>query len=378
MGETRACTSTSSGRRPSTEGKTTLPGHLAVPAGHQPPRRVGDGLHAGVAHLEQAHLVGGPEAVLEAAQHPQPPLDVALEVQHHIDGVLEQARPGDGAVLGDVADQDHRHPALLGEVHQAGRRFAHLGHPPGRPPHLGGGHRLDGVDHQQVGPHWSAAATMASTSRSAASSTPGMGQARGARPAGRPGRPTPRRWPPGRCPRPRPGRPPPGAAGWTCPLRARPPPAAWPRAPGPRRAPGRPRRCRCGGAPRLRARRRSAAPPGRPAGRRRGPGPAGTSTSGAEPAAARAEAHPLGAGVAAGLTSVAHEADATAAAVTRKARTMRASDHRAQHQGAEDVRPRPALGQADPSQCLSRQSLHPWHNTPTAPAPGAGPPHHPR
>ena len=129
---------------------------------------------------------------------------------------------------------------------------------------------------------WSAAATMASTSRSAASSTRGWASP-GARPAGRPGRPIPRRWPPGPCPRPRPGRPPPGAAGWTCPPRARRPTSSV--APGTRPPPS----TRSTSSMPVRRRTASSGPmavSGSTRAARGGaprPGPAGTSVSGAEP-----------------------------------------------------------------------------------------------
>ena len=58
-------------------------------------------------HLEDADLVGRPEAVLEASAGcgnggaPSP-----VEGEHRVDHVLDHARPRDLAVLGDVADED--------------------------------------------------------------------------------------------------------------------------------------------------------------------------------------------------------------------------------------------------------------------------------
>ena len=63
--------------------------------------------------LEAADLVGRAEAVLDRADQPQRRVPVALEVQHHVDEVLEQPRAGDRAVLGDVADEDGRDAAVL-------------------------------------------------------------------------------------------------------------------------------------------------------------------------------------------------------------------------------------------------------------------------
>ena len=54
--------------------------------------------------VEAADLVDRAEAVLHRPDHPEPGVAVALEVEHHVDDVLEHPRAGDRAVLGDVAD----------------------------------------------------------------------------------------------------------------------------------------------------------------------------------------------------------------------------------------------------------------------------------
>ena len=51
---------------------------------------------------------------------------LALEIEHRVDHVLEHARAGDGAVLGDVADQQHGDAAALGQLDQLLRGGAHL------------------------------------------------------------------------------------------------------------------------------------------------------------------------------------------------------------------------------------------------------------
>ena len=58
--------------------------------------------------------------------------------------------PGDGAVLGDVADEEGRHPGALGEGHQPARHLAHLGDAARRAAQLRQEHGLDGVDHQRA------------------------------------------------------------------------------------------------------------------------------------------------------------------------------------------------------------------------------------
>ena len=146
---TSACSSASSGRRPSIVTVTQVPGHrLLVPGGEQP-RRIGHLDDAVLGHLEAADLVGRPEPVLGRPDHPEAGVPVTLEGQHHIDQMLQQPRTGDGPVLGDVPDDDHRHVAPLGHPDQGGRHLADLGDSTRRAVGLGRADGLHRVDHQQ-------------------------------------------------------------------------------------------------------------------------------------------------------------------------------------------------------------------------------------
>ena len=93
-------------------------------AGRRGTARLGSGTRseAVARHLEQPELVGGAEAVLDRPQQAQRVVAVALEGQHGVDDVLEDPRPGQAAVLGDVADEHHGQPAALGLVHQRAPR----------------------------------------------------------------------------------------------------------------------------------------------------------------------------------------------------------------------------------------------------------------
>ncbi len=104
-----------------------------------------------VAHLEDADLVGRPEAVLQRAQRPVGALALALEREHAVDEVLEHARTGERALLGDVADQHDRDAARLGDAHQAPGDLAHLPDRSRRPGQPGRMQRLDRVDDADVG-----------------------------------------------------------------------------------------------------------------------------------------------------------------------------------------------------------------------------------
>ncbi len=76
---------------------------------------------------------------------------LALEVQHRVDDVLEHLRPRDRAFLRDVADQKPRGAGRLGELQKLARRLAHLADRAGRGGEVGGEHRLDRVDDDDVG-----------------------------------------------------------------------------------------------------------------------------------------------------------------------------------------------------------------------------------
>ena len=76
---------------------------------------------------------------------------IAFEVDHRVHHVLEGARPRDRAVLGDVPDQKHRHPALLREAEEPKPAFAHLGDAPRRRVEGGDIEGLNGVDDEERG-----------------------------------------------------------------------------------------------------------------------------------------------------------------------------------------------------------------------------------
>ena len=74
---------------------------------------------------------------------------IALELADDIDQVLEHARTRNTAVLGDMADQEHRDAPLLGHGDQCSRDRAHLRHTAGRPLGLRRGDGLHRVDYEE-------------------------------------------------------------------------------------------------------------------------------------------------------------------------------------------------------------------------------------
>ena len=146
-----ACTSTSSGRLPSRATVTMLPGTGSA----RRDRKIADGLRTSLqplfGHREHADLVRRAEAVLDRADDAETAAGIAFEIEHRVDHVLEDARTGDQALLGDVADQEHRGAAFLRVAHQTRGGLAHLGCRPRRRFARLGLHGLDRIDDEHLG-----------------------------------------------------------------------------------------------------------------------------------------------------------------------------------------------------------------------------------
>ena len=74
---------------------------------------------------------------------------LTLKAHHHIDHMFEHTRPGDIAILGDMADQHQRSAAFLGEADQLESAAAHLADRAWRAFDLVAVHGLDRIDYQQ-------------------------------------------------------------------------------------------------------------------------------------------------------------------------------------------------------------------------------------
>ena len=101
---------------------------LGVALAEEQFRGIGDLAQAVIRHLEDADLVGRAETVLDRAQDAILVAAIAFEIEHRIDHVLDDARAGDLAILGDMADQHHGGALLLGIADQRLSRGAHLRH----------------------------------------------------------------------------------------------------------------------------------------------------------------------------------------------------------------------------------------------------------
>ena len=110
-----------------------------------------------------------PNRCFSAREHAQRVVAVAFERQDGVDDVLEHARAGQRAVLGDVADEQRRDAGVLGQPHQPLRGVAHLRDRSGRAGRVGIVHGLDRVDREDVG--CAASSTCAHTAGSDVSAT---------------------------------------------------------------------------------------------------------------------------------------------------------------------------------------------------------------
>ena len=84
------------------------------------------------------------------AHEAQGGLAVALELAHDIHEVFEQAGAGDRAVFGDVADEQHRQVAVLGDADEGGCDLAHLRRSAGEAVGERARHGLHRVDDHQL------------------------------------------------------------------------------------------------------------------------------------------------------------------------------------------------------------------------------------
>ena len=124
-------------------------GRVLIGSGKEGPARVDDLGQSVLRHFEDSDFLRGAEPVLGRAEQPKRGGPLAFQVQHGIDEVFECFGPGKSAVLGHVADEDHRDPVSLGHLHETECTLAHLAHTAGGPFQLVGGDSLNRVDDQR-------------------------------------------------------------------------------------------------------------------------------------------------------------------------------------------------------------------------------------
>ena len=116
------------------------------PLGKEQLRRIWHGSQAAAGHLEHAQLARRAEPVLHRAHDAVGVMPLTFEVQHGIHHVLKRLRPGQIAVLRDVAHEEDGHVVPLRREEELGGRLAHLPDAAGSGLELQREHRLDGVD----------------------------------------------------------------------------------------------------------------------------------------------------------------------------------------------------------------------------------------
>jgi len=83
-------------------------------------------VQAALVHREDANLVGAPEPVLVRAHDAVRGAVLAFKIEHRVDEMFEQPRPGDRAVFRDMSDHEGRAAGAFGEFHQGARAIANL------------------------------------------------------------------------------------------------------------------------------------------------------------------------------------------------------------------------------------------------------------
>ena len=140
-------------------GPRALASHERDAAGHrrrvsreEDRRRILDLAKALLAHHEEAHLVRGAETILDRAHDSKTAAEIALEIQHGVDHVLEHARTRERALLRHVTDEQRRHVVRLREAHELRGALAHLAHGARRRLQLLAEQRLDRIDREHAEP----------------------------------------------------------------------------------------------------------------------------------------------------------------------------------------------------------------------------------
>jgi len=125
-----------------------------VVVGEQQLGWVGDLSQSVLLHLVDAQFGGGAEAVLDGSQDAVHVVLVALELYDGVDDVFQNLRTGEGAFLGDVANEDDGHAAGLGKAQQGRGALAHLGDGACGGLDVLGHDGLDGVDDDELWLHF--------------------------------------------------------------------------------------------------------------------------------------------------------------------------------------------------------------------------------
>ena len=192
-GVTSACTSASRGRRPSMVTATQVPGTGWLWCSTNRPVGSVTAVMPPADRSKQPTSSTGPKRFFIARTIRKPGVAVALEVEHHVDEVLEDPRAGDRAVLGHVADDHRGDVARLGHPDQRGRDLLDLGDTPGDALDARRADGLHRVDDQQGRAHLLDVAEHGAEVGLGREEAARRGRRRCGRRAAAPGRRTPRR-----------------------------------------------------------------------------------------------------------------------------------------------------------------------------------------
>ena len=142
------------GAGPFNAGKHRRAWRPEIPFGKEQLGRVAHFTQAIARHLEHADFVGRTKPVLNRPEYAELLRTLALEREHCIDHMLDDAWSCELAVFGHMSDQDDHRAGALGEADQSLRARAHLGD--GARCRLGsvGPHGLNGIDDDEFEEGW--------------------------------------------------------------------------------------------------------------------------------------------------------------------------------------------------------------------------------
>ena len=103
-------------------------GGVRLPFRQECLRGIGNLNHTPLNHFKNPDLARGAKAVLYTAEEPVAVEGVALQVEHGVDDVLQDAGTGNVTLFGHVPDQEDSDPRVFGQLLELAGTVAHLAH----------------------------------------------------------------------------------------------------------------------------------------------------------------------------------------------------------------------------------------------------------
>ena len=109
-------------------------------------------MQSGLSHFKHADLIACPKSIFHGAQNTIRVVFIAFKIQHRIDDVFKQFRPGNHPLLGHVANDKDRRSRAFRVPHEFARHFLKLADGSGSRRHSVGIDRLNRIHDQGIRP----------------------------------------------------------------------------------------------------------------------------------------------------------------------------------------------------------------------------------